>query len=140
MMLLAPWVLFAQLMQPPLLHLFYDNEGAFITVCKPEPPEAGPPLDNVWKQLQEEEHKKAKLPRPRFCAVEEPTPYLLPSGVSGVIFGYYNPKRNEILITLMDDDKVTSCIIIHEMLHALFGAGHKQPKWGKRMAIAGCGE
>ena len=91
-------------------------------------------LDVGWRTLQRDLGIKAKRPRPRFCFVEEPV-FIIVAGQSGFIFGYYNPKRNEVLLALTGN---VACSAVHELLHALYGLGHQEPEWSEHMSKAGC--
>lgn len=121
----------------PRLRLFLDLNDRAITLCYDEFPEVVPYLDATWTRLQAIECQKAKRARPRFCFVEEPIIFIV-NGVPGLLYGYYNQERNEILIALVGEE--TTCNAVHELLHALFGVGHVEPAWSERMKRAGCGE
>jgi hypothetical protein len=123
----------------PELRTFLDTDGSPISICLDEPESVKPYLDALWEGVQAALHKKARKPRPVVCAMSEPFPVTFEDiGMTGTLYGYYNPKTNEILAAFNTPDISFRCIVTHEMIHALFGAGHWEPKWGERMAKVGC--
>ena len=112
-----------------------------MAICLDEPLDAKPALDTLWGEVQRVVGKKAKKPRPLVCAMPEPVYVFFEDvGQGGMLLGYYNPKTNEILAAFSTPAYPGSfpCVVIHEMLHAIFGPGHKNHI--ERMAQAGCSE
>jgi hypothetical protein len=102
---------------------------------------ASPLLDEAWIALQYAEGVKAKRSRPRFCFIPEPLFVILPGlhgrPTPGFMFGYYNPKRNDVLLAFVPDADELACNGIHEFVHALMGKGHP-PEFAGWMKKAGC--
>lgn len=122
---------------PPQPRPFYDEFDRPLTLCYDEFPEVKPYLDEAWRELQVLTGKRTRKARPRFCFIERPLVFVY-EGQTGVLYGYYNKRRNEILLAFTESAKEMDCNAVHEMLHALFGVGHEEPKWSERMRKVGC--
>lgn len=122
-----------------VLRIFHDESGGAVTTCAAEPASAGPKLDALWKSVKKAVHKRTRRPRPSVCAMPEPI-YIIfqDTGATGWLYGYYNPRTNEILAAFVTPDMTFRCVVIHEMLHALYGPGHEHHT--ERMAALDCTE
>lgn len=124
---------------PKPWRMFYDNDGEAITFCLPEKELDGvtPVLDTMWQELLVKEQAKApKKGRPKVCFMDGPLVFQFKDGMPGLLYGYDNFKKNEVLVAVGGEND--SCVVIHEFLHAIFGKGHDG--FREKMKIAGCGE
>ena len=98
----------------------------------------GRALDDLWRTAQTAAKMKATVPRPRFCFSPYPIILIDPNGELGRLYGLYNPANNTVLLAVTaDEPELLRCAVIHEMLHAILGPGHKHT--GEALARVQCG-
>ena len=96
-------------------------------------------LDHLWLEAQAAAGKIVGKKRPRFCFAPQPIMTFLSDKGPGLLYGLYTPERNDALVAVNPaDQKAFRCVILHEMIHAIRGTGHKD--FPAYLAKAGCSE
>ena len=96
-------------------------------------------LDHLWLEAQAAAGKLTCKKRPRFCFAPQPIMTFLPDKGPGLLYGLYTPERNDALVAINPaDQEAFRCVIVHEMIHALRGTGHKD--FPAYLAKADCSE